>query len=161
MTVFLSLKVNSCYPVHILKKWAYSINLEVRSKDDFLSLFSECVLGSVDRPDPNPGLQLERSQEDPQEGLKVQHRCPLFVLAFSGRAWQRLWIRIDIFWIRPAKTIRIRNRFYTLQPVFGSGSGLQFLIKKDDKNFQLYFFRFFISKPWIRIHLKCWIRIHI
>ncbi len=38
-------------------------------------------------------------------------------------------------------------------------SKLLFLIKKDFKQFQLYiFFNFWSSKPWIRVHLKCWIR---
>jgi hypothetical protein len=39
----------------------------------------------------------------------------------------------------------------------------KFLIKKKIKQFFscIFTFRFWSSKPWIRIHLKCWIRIRI
>jgi hypothetical protein len=36
---------------------------------------------------------------------------------------------------------------------------VQFLIKKREKDFSAVFFSFSFgsSKPWIRVHLKCWI----
>ncbi len=79
-----------------------------------------------------------------------------------------------MFWSVGWPLLRAEDFFYNLDILYGGlGIGkLQFLIKKEKKNFSFnFFFNFWSFKPWIRIgfgsgsvlvsNIKLWIRIRI
>ncbi len=69
-----------------------------------------------------------------------------------------------IFWSAGCSLLRAEGFSCSLDVLYGGQriNKLECLIKKDIKNSAVFFFfSFWSSKPWIRIHLKCWILILI